>query len=63
VVIVDRTERGDEMFMTSIARYAEQALDLDALELLPAPGSGRPAPYGPHRATSTAYPRQRTAVE
>jgi len=46
-VIVERTERGDEMFMTSVARYAQQVLDLDALELLPAPGSGRPAPLRP----------------
>lgn len=44
-VIVERTERGDEMFLTSLARYAQQVLDLDALDLLPPPGSGRsPAP-------------------
>jgi Ecdysteroid kinase-like family len=41
-VIVERTERGDEMFLTSLARYAQQVLDLDALDLLPPPGSGRP---------------------
>ncbi len=46
-VIVERTERGDDMFVTSVARYAQQILDLDALELLPAPGSGRPAPLRP----------------
>jgi Ecdysteroid kinase-like family len=40
-MIVQRTERGDEMFTTTLARYAQQVLDLDALELLPAPGSGR----------------------
>ena len=36
-MIVQRTERGDEMFLTSLARYAQQALDLGSLELLPAP--------------------------
>jgi hypothetical protein len=41
-VLVQRTERGDEMFMASFARYAQQVLDLQALELLPEPGSGRP---------------------
>ena len=46
-VIVERTERGDDMFMSSLARFAQQILDLDALELLPAPGSGRPAPLRP----------------
>jgi hypothetical protein len=56
-VIVERTGRGDDMFMTGVARYAQQVLDLDALELLPAPGLGRPAPLRPatadeHRHTS-----------
>ena len=46
-VLVERTERGDEMFMTSVARYAQQVLDLDALELLPEPGSGRPPALRP----------------
>ena len=46
-VIVERTARGDEMFLTSLARYAQQVLDLDALELLPAPDTGRPEPLRP----------------
>jgi len=33
-MLVVRTERGDDMFMTSLARSAQQVLDLDALELL-----------------------------
>ncbi len=33
-MLVRRTERGDEMFVTSVARYAQQALDLDSLESL-----------------------------
>jgi Ser/Thr protein kinase RdoA (MazF antagonist) len=46
-MIVERTERGDDMFMTSLERFAAQVLDLDATELLPAPGTGRPAPLRP----------------
>jgi Ecdysteroid kinase-like family len=33
-MLVVRTARGDDMFMTSLARSAQQVLDLDALELL-----------------------------
>ena len=33
-MLVKRTERGDEMFLTSTRRHAQHALDLDALELL-----------------------------
>jgi hypothetical protein len=33
--------------MTSLGRYAQQALDLGSLDLLPAAGSGRPAPLRP----------------
>jgi aminoglycoside phosphotransferase (APT) family kinase protein len=46
-MIVVRTDRGDEMFTTMLARYAQQALDLDAVELLPAPGAGRPPALRP----------------
>jgi hypothetical protein len=49
-MIVQRTERGDRMFMTALARYAQQVLDLKALELLPEPGSGTPAPLRPEPA-------------
>ena len=35
------------MFMATLARYAQQILDLDALELLPEPGSGRPPALRP----------------
>lgn len=49
-MLVERTPRGDEMFMTLLARYAQQALDLGALDLLPAPGTGRPAPLRPEPA-------------
>ena len=41
-MLVERTPRGDDMFMTLFARHAQHAIDLDAVELLPAAGSGRP---------------------
>jgi hypothetical protein len=46
-MLVERTDRGDEMFLVTLARYAQQILDLDALELLPEPGSGRPPALRP----------------
>jgi len=46
-MLVERTERGDEMFLTTLARYAQQVLDLDAVELLHEPGSGRPPALRP----------------
>ncbi len=46
-MLVVRTERGDDMFMTWLARNAQQALDLGAIELLPDPAAGRPAPLVP----------------
>ena len=36
-MLVKRTERGDEMFVTNLGRYAQQALDLDARAVLPGP--------------------------
>lgn len=45
-MVTQRTDRGDEMFVTWIARAAQQALDLDALSLLPEPGA-KPAPLRP----------------
>src|SRR3954470_11202726 len=46
-MLVERTERGDEMFMTMLARHAQHAIDVDAVALLPEPGAGRPAPLRP----------------
>ena len=46
-MVVVRTDRGDDMFMTWLARNAQQVLDLDALSLLPAPGAGRPPALRP----------------
>jgi hypothetical protein len=49
-MLVERTERGDEMFMTLLARHCQQAIDLDALGLLTEHGAGRPAPLRPEPA-------------
>ncbi len=42
-MVVVQTERGDEMFMAWLARCAQQIIDLDALSLLPEPGTKPPA--------------------
>ena len=36
-MLVERTARGDDMFMAMATRHSEQILDLDATEFLPAP--------------------------
>ncbi|MGH7290126.1 MAG: phosphotransferase, partial [Myxococcota bacterium] len=41
-MLVERTERGDQMFMTMIARHCEHVLDTDALAVLPAPSTPEP---------------------
>jgi len=46
-MVVVRTERGDDMFMTWLKRNAQQILDLDALSLLPPSGSSRPPALRP----------------
>ncbi|MTD44898.1 phosphotransferase [Conexibacter sp. W3-3-2] len=38
-MVVEQTERGDEMFMTWLRRNAQQVLDLGSLDLLPEPGA------------------------
>lgn len=41
-VLVEQTERGDEMFLTMFARHCELALDLDSAATLPAPADVGP---------------------
>ncbi|MBB2772036.1 MULTISPECIES: phosphotransferase [Mycolicibacterium] len=41
-MLVARTERGDEMFMTMLRRHCEHVLDTDALAALPEPGDDEP---------------------
>lgn len=36
-MLVERTERGDKMFLTMLARHCDLVLDLDALSVLPEP--------------------------
>lgn len=38
-MVVERTDRGDEMFLTVLDRACAQVLDLDSLSLLPPPGA------------------------
>ncbi|PRC45837.1 phosphotransferase, partial [Mycobacterium sp. ITM-2017-0098] len=38
-VVVERTDRGDEMFLNLFQRVCQQILDLGSLELLPEPGA------------------------
>lgn len=58
-MLVERTERGDEMFMTMIARHCDHVLDTDALALLPEPSVPEPLQPNaddelPHAATDEA---------
>src|SRR3712207_7016706 len=36
-MLVQQTERGDDMFMATFARHCQHVLDLDALATLPSP--------------------------
>ncbi len=47
-MVVERTERGDNMFMAWLERNSQQIIDIGALELLPAPAAGKPPPLVPH---------------
>lgn len=47
-MLVAQTERGDEMFMTMLARHCAHVLDTDALAVLP--DAGRPDPLTPEAA-------------
>ena len=42
-MLVQQTERGDDMFMATFARHCQQVLDLEALETLPPPAAPRGA--------------------
>jgi hypothetical protein len=53
-MLVQRTERGDEMFMAMLERHCEQVLDYDALALLPEPAA--PQPLQPDPADEFAHP-------
>jgi hypothetical protein len=46
-MLVERTDRGDEMFMSMMERNAQHVLDTDALAVLPAPSTPEPLQPGP----------------
>src|SRR5829696_8666214 len=46
-MVVERTDRGDDMFMAVFGRAAQMAIDLNAAELLPEPSAGANAPLRP----------------
>ena len=41
-MLVERTERGDQMFMTMLQRHSQHVLDTNALATLPKPGAPEP---------------------
>ena len=58
-MLVERTDRGDAMFMTMLQRHCEHVLDTDALEILPAPAAVeplRPSPDDEAAHTATDEP-------
>ncbi|WP_101947071.1 phosphotransferase [Mycobacterium sp. 3519A] len=55
-MLVERTDRGDEMFMVMLQRHCQHVLDTDALAVLPEPVAPEPLTpaaddEGPHEAT------------
>ncbi len=55
-MIVARTDRGDEMFMSWLARNAQQVIDLDAIAVLPEANVKRLAPLRPDPADEGRHP-------
>ena len=53
-MLVERTERGDEMFLTMLERHCSHVLDTDALDVLPAPTT--PEPLRPEPADEEDHP-------
>ncbi|SEH76612.1 Ecdysteroid kinase [Mycolicibacterium rutilum] len=53
-MLVERTERGDTMFMTMLQRHCDHVLDVDALAILPEPTV--PEPLTPAAEDEVAHP-------
>jgi hypothetical protein len=53
-MLVERTERGDRLFMTMLARHCDHVLDTDALAALPDPTT--PEPLRPSAEDEEAHP-------
>ena len=61
-MLVERTDRGDQMFMTMLQRHCDHVLDTDALATLPAAGgTGAAAAGGGGRTRPRRH--RRAAVE
>ena len=56
-MLVQRTERGDEMFMAMLQRHCQQALDLDSEALLEDPAAARPAARRPSAGDEGSHAR------
>ncbi len=54
-MLVERTVRGDEMFMTMLDRHSSHVLDTDALAALPDPGHQGPVALQPEAADESAH--------
>jgi hypothetical protein len=55
-IVVERTDRGDDMFATVFERITQQIIDLHALELMPEPNTKRPEPLRPEPADEGLHP-------
>ncbi|WP_280826399.1 phosphotransferase [Mycobacterium sp. OTB74] len=55
-MLVERTERGDELFMTMLQRHCQHVLDADALAVLPAPSA--PEPLQPNESEEGIHPHE-----
>lgn len=55
-MLVERTDRGDEMFMTMLERHCSQVLDTDALSALPDPAPDAAAFLRPEATDEGAHP-------
>lgn len=53
-MLVERTERGDRLFMTMLERHCQHVLDIDALAILPA--AAAPEPLRPQLEDEGAHP-------
>ena len=54
-MVVERTDRGDDMFMAVLGRSAQMAIDLDALDLLPDADESAPIPLRPEAADEAVH--------
>jgi hypothetical protein len=57
-MLVERTPRGDEMFVAMLARHGQQALDLDAEALLGEPSAARASAPAPRPAAADEAPHR-----